>query len=294
MTTPIKLILVEDNEDDAALIIRLFKKAGYRPECVRVDSAKSLDQQLSKAKWDLVISDYSMPGFDGLKALTITRKHDRDIPFILVSGIIGENVAVAAMKAGAHDYLLKNNLNRLVPAVERELKEAVERRKRREAEQALVVSLQELKRQEKAITEKNIAMREVLSRIEEEKEEIKRHLSSNIEKLVMPTLNHFKSLGTAMDRHRIELLKKSLNDMTSMFNRTLRHRISLLSPRQLEICGMIKCGIKNKEISETIGISIRTVETHRNAIRRKLGIAGNDSNLITYLNAPADKANLAT
>ena len=87
---------------------------------------------------DIVIADYSMPGFDGIKALKLMQKHGLDIPFIIVSGVIGENIAVAAMKAGVHDYMLKNNLNRLLPAIERELKESAKRKRLKEAENALV------------------------------------------------------------------------------------------------------------------------------------------------------------
>lgn len=283
----IKALIVEDSEDDFVLLERLLRKGGYSAECMRVDNARDMSAALASTRWDVIISDYSMPGFDGLKALKLVQKNGLDIPFIIVSGVIGENVAVAAMKAGAQDYLLKENLKRLLPAVDRELKEAAGRRKRREAETALTTSMLEIKKQGEALAAKNIALKEILSQIETEKEEIKQHMTANVEKLLLPKLRELKRHGRPADVRHIELLEKNLANMTSGFTRTLRNRISQLSPRQLEICNMIKSGCKNKEIADLMGISLRTVETHRNAIRKKLGISGDDTNLVTYLNSTA-------
>lgn len=286
MKRKLRVLIVEDSEDDYLLLQRMLNGGGYDLDCRRVDTADTMTSALDSGHWDLVISDYSLPQFDGLKALKLVQKYGLDIPFIIVSGVIGESVAVEAMKSGAHDYLLKNNLNRLLPAVERELKETAERSKRREAEKALTTSMQELKKQEEVLKEKNIALKEILSQIETEKEEIQEHITANIEKLLTPTLRRLKRNGGQTEKRHIELLEKNLANMTSGFTRTIRNRISRLSPRQLEICNMIKSGSKNKEIADLMGISLRTVETHRNAIRKKLGISGNDTNLSTFLNNP--------
>jgi len=284
MKKKLRVLIVEDSEDDYLLVQRTLNKGEYDLECLRVDNAGAMTKALDSASWDLVISDFSMPQFDGLKALKLLQKHGLDIPFIIVSGVIGENVAVEAMKSGAHDYLLKNNLHRLLPAVERELKDAADRIKRREAEKALTTSMQELKKQEESLKDKNIALKEILSQIETEKEEIQQHITANIEKLLLPTLRRLKRNGGPTEKRHIELLEKNLANMTSGFTRAIRNRISHLSPRQLEICNMIKGGSKNKEIADLMGISLRTVETHRNAIRKKLGISRDDTNLSTFLN----------
>lgn len=131
------LLIIEDSEDDAILIVRELQRSGYRPIYQRVDNRENLNIALNASYWDLVIADYNLPNFDALSALDVLHEKSLDLPFIIVSGSIGEDTAVAAMKAGAHDYLMKNNLARLVPAVERELREAQERQKRRDAEQAL-------------------------------------------------------------------------------------------------------------------------------------------------------------
>ena len=136
MNKELRLLLVEDSEDDALLVQRELKRAGYDLTCQRVDTAKAMEGALQQP-WDVIISDYVMPQFNGFAALQLAGQRGLDLPFIIVSGQIGEETAVAAMKAGAHDYVMKDRLARLVPAVERELREAATRRARRESEQAL-------------------------------------------------------------------------------------------------------------------------------------------------------------
>ncbi len=132
----LKLLLVEDSENDALLILSALRKGGYSPLHKRVETAPEMRAALEES-WDVIISDYVMPQFDGLKALRLYHERHLDIPFILASGHIGEETAVAAMKAGAHDYVNKENLARLVPAIERELREAEIRRERRQSQIAL-------------------------------------------------------------------------------------------------------------------------------------------------------------
>jgi two-component system cell cycle sensor histidine kinase/response regulator CckA len=130
MQTSIRLLIVEDSEDDAALLLLLLRQAGYEVKFERVDSAKGVALALTKS-WDLVISDHSMPHFSGTEALKMIRALDPEVPFIFVSGTIGEDVATDAMRHGDQDYVMKTNLKRLVPAVQRELRDAGERKERR-------------------------------------------------------------------------------------------------------------------------------------------------------------------
>lgn len=134
---PIKVLAVEDSENDFRLAVRLLRKAGFTPDCRRVQDLQSLRQALVERTWDAVISDFSMPGFSGLEALVEFRKTGLDIPFIFVSGTIGEEMAVAAMQAGANDYVMKENLSRLGPALERELAQAARRAAHRQTEAEL-------------------------------------------------------------------------------------------------------------------------------------------------------------
>jgi PAS domain S-box-containing protein len=137
MNQPLRALIVEDCEDDAVLIIRQLRRGGYAVVHERVDSQTSMAAALQNHTWDIVIADYNLPYFSAPDALQLLQACQLDLPFIIVSGSIGEDIAVAAMKAGAHDYLMKDNLARLVPAVNRELREAQERSQRRKAEQAL-------------------------------------------------------------------------------------------------------------------------------------------------------------
>jgi two-component system, cell cycle sensor histidine kinase and response regulator CckA len=130
MDVPIRVLMVEDSEDDASLIAREIRRGGYEPITKRVDSAEAMRAALDQGKWDVVICDYSMPQFSGKDALKLLRETGSDAPFIFVSGTIGEDTAVAALKQGAQDYLMKDNLRRLIPTIQRELLE-VERRRQR-------------------------------------------------------------------------------------------------------------------------------------------------------------------
>jgi hypothetical protein len=134
LDTSLRLLLIEDSEDDAQLLLRELKRAGYKISHERVDTAESLNAALNRQRWDIVIGDYSMPQFSGMAALRIIQERGLDLPFISVSGTITEEMAVAAMRAGAKDYVTKGHLKRLVPAIERELHEAKARATQRDTE----------------------------------------------------------------------------------------------------------------------------------------------------------------
>jgi two-component system, cell cycle sensor histidine kinase and response regulator CckA len=135
MNAALSVLIIEDSEDDAVIVLRELKRAGYDVDFKRVDSSDALKGSLAARQWDLIISDFSMPRFSGTDALKLVRSTGSDAPFIFVSGTMGEDSAVAALKDGAQDYLVKTNLKRLVPAVQRELREAEERRQRKRLEQ---------------------------------------------------------------------------------------------------------------------------------------------------------------
>ncbi|NTU75464.1 MAG: response regulator, partial [Anaerolineaceae bacterium] len=114
----IKVLLVEDNEEDAELLLRHLRTKGMPAECLRVASAAAMRSALNEGTWDVILADYTMPGFSGLEAIKIAQADPKKVPVILVSGSIGETLAVEAMKAGAHDYLMKDSLARLIPAIQ--------------------------------------------------------------------------------------------------------------------------------------------------------------------------------
>lgn len=153
MNSHLRVLILEDSEDDTLLTLRELRRGGYTLDYVRVDTPSAMQAVLDQQAWDIVIADYNMPAFTAPEALKILQSRKLDLPFIIVSGTIGEDTAVAAMKAGAHDYLIKGHLTRLVPAVERELREAQERHKRSITEQALQESEERFRQLAENITE---------------------------------------------------------------------------------------------------------------------------------------------
>jgi signal transduction histidine kinase/FixJ family two-component response regulator len=137
MNTPLSVLIVEDSPDDALMLVRELRRGGYEVVHDTVQTAEAFVQALERHNWRIIISDYSMPRFNGLEALKLLNEHRDDIPFILISGTVGEEIAVESLKAGASDYLMKSNLLRLVPSVKRALREAEDRQMRHLAEAAL-------------------------------------------------------------------------------------------------------------------------------------------------------------
>jgi PAS domain S-box-containing protein len=140
MSPPLKLLVVEDTEDDALLVVRQLRDGGYDVKWERVETAEALRAALDRQLWDVVVCDFHLPRFDGLAAISLIRSLGLDLPTIIVSGTIGEDLAVSTLKAGAHDYLMKGKLARLASVVKREMGEAAGRRDRKQMAAALVAS----------------------------------------------------------------------------------------------------------------------------------------------------------
>ena len=168
---PLRVLIVEDSEDDANLVIRNLRKGGYESVYERVETAEKLRGALSRLPWDVIISDFAMPYFDGITALKISQESGLDLPFILVSGTITDEIAVRVMKAGAHDFIDKTNLARLIPAIEREMREAEVRRERRRMEEDLEAYHAGLK---KKVEERTAELRSVNAALHQEITERKR------------------------------------------------------------------------------------------------------------------------
>ena len=146
---PLRVLAVEDSATDMKLLVHSLRDLGRSIEFERVEDEPAMRTALAAGPWDLIVSDWSLPRFSGLGALAVAREIDPDLPFILVSGTVGEGMAVEAMRAGANDYVLKDKLARLVPAVERELRESEARRQQRRAEASLAASEERLRQAQK-------------------------------------------------------------------------------------------------------------------------------------------------
>jgi PAS domain S-box-containing protein len=149
MSTPLHVLIVEDSEDNSLLLKNELARGGYEVTYSRVETAEAMRAALAEGSWDIIVSDHRMPQFSSLDALKVHKESKSDVPFIVVSGSMGEELAVGAMKAGAYDYIMKDNLTRLVPTVERELREAESRRQRRRAE----LELEQCRRRTESILE---------------------------------------------------------------------------------------------------------------------------------------------
>lgn len=405
MSIPLRVLIVEDSEDDAALLERELRRGGYKLVSKRVETARAMSAELKRNDYDVIISDYVMPKFSGIEALKAWKDSGLDLPFIVISGKIGEETAVEAMKAGAHDYIMKENLARLVPAVQRELKEAVVRRERRLAQEALqkqaqiidqihdsVVSTdldgyvtswnkgaerlfgytakqalgkqisfvypedqheflqqqvikplkekgqhevevrlrrksgedffahlslsllrdtqgsvtgmigysvditerrraedmlrqttEQLEIEREALERKNIALREILGQIEAEKNTLKQQVTTNVEQAILPIIHRLKESANPSQTRNFGILEKDLKEIVSPFLDTIRSNYTRLSPRELEVCRLIKNGMTSKEIAEALNLSLMTVHKYRELIRKKLGLVNNGTNLQTYL-----------
>ena len=149
MLKHVNVLMVEDSEDDAELLLLELRRQGFEPRARRVDTESALEAALAERRWDVVISDHNMPTFSGDDALRLWKEHAPDVPFIVVSGTRGEEHAVDVMRAGASDFIVKERLHRLAPVIERELHEAAARRRQRRTEQALADSQQQLRQAQK-------------------------------------------------------------------------------------------------------------------------------------------------
>ena len=235
MAKRLAILIVEDSESDAQLIVRLLKKSGYDFLFRVVETAAQMHAALTQEPWDIVISDYSLPQFNGHAALRLLQETGMDIPFIAVSGTMGEETAVTMMKSGAHDYLMKSNLARLAPAVERELRDADTRRERWRAEEALRQSTADLH---------TLAMRLQTVR-EEERAALSRELHDDFGQLL--TALHF-DLMSADSRLQsagpldLAMLRDRIAGMVPLVERLIEQTqtiCSALRPSMLDNLGLV-------------------------------------------------------
>jgi PAS domain S-box-containing protein len=179
----LRLLLVEDVEDDALLLVRELRRQGYEPDFTRVETAEELKAALAGGPWDAMFADYNLPAFTGLDALRIVKESGLDLPFILVSGVMGEETAVEALQAGAHDYLMKGRFARLGQALQRALRDAALRQERRRTAEELTQHREHLEELVQQRTEDLAAANEELQAQSEELQTQSEDLISSMEDL---------------------------------------------------------------------------------------------------------------
>jgi PAS domain S-box-containing protein len=218
----LRVLMVEDSEDDALLIIRELKKGGYDPEHERVETATAMKKALKDKQWDIILCDYKLPKFSGPQAIALLKETNIDIPLIVVSGSIGEDVAIECMRLGAYDYIMKNNLSRLCPAIARELEEAETRGKRKQAEQALLESEEKYRNLvERARDGIGIAQDGILRYANERLAQISGY--SVVEAIGKPFIYFFApdEVPKVLDRYKRRMAGKKV---TSVYETVLKHK----------------------------------------------------------------------
>ncbi len=231
MERQIRVLLVEDSEDDAILVTEELRAGGFEPLWHQVDSRESMLTALEESGWELIISDHSLPKFSALEALRLLLDSGRDIPFIIVSGTIGEEVAIEAMKAGAYDYVMKDRLGRLAPAVEHALRAAEIRRSHRAAQQEILESRERLRELTAHLTTAR----------EQERARLAREIHDELGGALTALKLDIRALGNRMEGRDGEAGEKlaSMAAATDMALENLRRIISELRPAILDDLGLV-------------------------------------------------------
>lgn len=279
MNKDLRILILEDVPTDAELIQFELKEAGtaFIPKCVKDKRAylAAIDEFFP----DIILSDYSLPSFDGLSALKIAGEKCPDVPFVFVSGALGEETAIELLKQGATDYVLKSRLSRLGPAVFRALQEVKERQEKQAAVQAL-----ELKT--RSLEEANTALKVLLKHREEDKAALEEQVLTNVRKLIFPYLENLKHLKlNEQQAAQVNIIEENLKNIVSPFLHNLTSSYLELTPREIQIANLVKEGKTTKEITDILNISATAVDFHRKNLRAKFGIKNKTTNLMAFLSS---------
>jgi DNA-binding NarL/FixJ family response regulator len=277
MSDKLHILILEDLAADAELMEDELKQAGFDYTAKRVASRAAFIKELEAFSPDLILADYSLPGFDGRAALKIVVDKYNDTPFIFVSGALGEELAIELLKKGATDYVLKSRLSRLVPSVKRALNELAERNERKKAENELLLK-------SKSLEEANTALRVLLQHREEDRNSMEEKVITNVKKLALPYIEKLKTLKLNENQLAyVKIIEDHLKDIVSPFLRNLTIEHLDFTPREIQITSLVKEGRTTKEITDFLNISATAVDFHRKNIRMKLGIKNKKTNLRSFL-----------
>jgi DNA-binding NarL/FixJ family response regulator len=286
MSGELRILILEDVSTDAELIKEELREAGtvFTARCVKDKVAyfEALDEFCP----DIILSDYSLPSFDGLWALKLAMGKCSDVPFIFVSGALGEETAIHLLKQGATDYVLKSRLSRLGPAVSRALQEVKERTERKMAEEALKNREQALESISRSLGEANTALKVLLEHREVEKATLEEQVLANVRKLILPYLENLKHLNLNENQAvQVKIIEGNLKKIVSPFLRNLTSTYLDLTPREIQVANLVKEGKTTKEMTEILSISATAVDFHRKNLRSKFGIKNKKTNLIAFLSS---------
>jgi DNA-binding NarL/FixJ family response regulator len=284
MNEELRILILEDVPTDADLIQDELRQGGtvFTPNCVK-DKASYL-KALDEFAPNIILSDYSLPSFDGLTALKFAVEKCPNVPFIFVSGALGEETAIDLLRQGATDYVLKNRLSRLVPALTRALQEVKERKERDAALEALKKREQALELKSRSLEEANTALKVLLQHREEDKGALEERVLANVRKLILPYIESLKHLHlNEKQLTQVRIIEENLNKIVSPFLRNLTSSYLDLTPREIQVANLVKEGKTTKEMTEILNISATAVDFHRKNLRSKFGIKNKRTNLMAFL-----------
>ena len=280
------ILILEDVTTDAELMKDELVEAGMIFSQCCVKDKNSYLKALNEFSPDVILSDYSLPSFDGLSAMKLAGKICPDVPFIFVSGALGEETAIELLKQGATDYVLKSRLSRLAPAVSRALREIKERKERKMAEEALQKREKALELKSRHLEEANTALKVLLRHREEDKETLEEQVLVNVRKLVLPHLENLKHLNlNEKQSNQLKIAEENLRNIVSPFIHNLTSRYLELTPREIQVANLIKEGKTTKEMTDILNISATAVDFHRKNLRSKFGIKNTKTNLMAFLSS---------
>ncbi len=290
MNRDMRILILEDVLADADLIQFELREAGAVFESKCVCDRQSFTAALDEFSPDIILSDYSLPQFDGLSALKIAVNKTPGVPFVFVSGALGEETAIALLKQGATDYVLKSRLSRLASVVKRALQEADERRERQAAEKALKEREQALELKSRSLEEANTALKVLLQHRQEDKATLEEQVLANVRKLILPHIENLKHLKLNDNQlAQVEIIERNLRDIVSPFLCTLTSAYLDLTPREIQVANLLKEGKTTKEMTDILNISATSVDFHRKNLRAKFGIKNKKTNLMAFLSSLPDR-----
>jgi DNA-binding NarL/FixJ family response regulator len=288
MDKELRILMLEDVPADAELIQFELTEAGFKFTSTCVQDKATYLNALDTLCPDIVLSDYALPSFDGLSALKIAVGKCPDVPFIFVSGALGEETAIELLKQGATDYVLKHRLSRLGPAVSRALLEVHERQERRMAEEAVKQRERALELKTQSLEEANTALKVLLKHREEDRITLEEDVVANVRKLILPAIENLKRLGlNEKQSSQISIIEENLKKIVSPFLRNLTSSYFDLTPREIQVANLVKEGKTTKEMTDILNISATAVDFHRKNLRLKFGIKNKKTNLMAFLSTLA-------
>ena len=276
----INVMLIEDNPGHARLIKEMLKEARSAVYALQVfDRLATGQKALLSDLFTVVLLDLNLPDSEGLETLTQIHASDPNVVVIILTSLDDEETAVEALRKGAQDYLVKGQLN--PDLLLRSIQYSIERKR---IEQDLVKSKRELEIKTIDLEETNVALRVLLKKRDEDKNELEKRLVFNAKGLIEPFLKKLKSSGlNAKQLSCVDIIEFNLNGIISPLMRGLSINHITLTPTEIQIANLVRFGKSTKDIAMLLNLSSRTIEVHRNNIRKKINLTNKKINLRTYL-----------